>query len=158
MSIKEQVSKDMAAAMKAKDAERLGVLRMMRAEILNKEKESREKEVGDAEVIALLQKMVRQRKEAAEEFRSGGRPDRADKELAETIVIEAYLPAEIPEDEVRVVIEKTIEEAGAVGPKDMGKVMGQVMKALKEDGRTVDGGKVNAMVREALSGKGKEEA
>jgi uncharacterized protein YqeY len=157
MAIKEQISKDMAAAMKAKDSERLGVLRMMRAEILNKEKEKKEAEVGDPEVVSLLQKMVRQRREAADEFRAGGREDRAEKELAEISVIEQYLPAAIPEDEVKALIEKTVEESGAVGPKDMGKVMGQVMKALKEDGRTVDGGKVNAMVREALSGKGKEE-
>lgn len=156
MPIKEEISKDMTAAMKAKDSERLRVLRMIRAEILNKEKEAKGGS-EDADLIPVLQKMIRQRKEASDEFRSGGREDLADRELAEITIIEEYLPEEVPESEIRDLIAATISEVGAVGPKDLGKVMGRVMKALKEDGRTVDGSKVNALVREMLAGEGEAE-
>lgn len=156
MPIKEDISKDMTAAMKAKDSERLRVLRMIRAEILNKEKEAKGGS-EDGDLIPVLQKMIRQRKEASEEFRGGGREDLAERELAEITLIEQYLPEEVPETEIRDLIAATVSEVGAVGPKDLGKVMGRVMKALKEDGRTVDGSKVNALVREMLSGEGEAE-
>jgi len=158
MPIKESVSQDMTRAMKARDEERLRVLRMIRAEILNKEKEGAKGGSEDADLIPVLQKMIRQRREAAEEFRAGGRSDVAERELAEISIIEGYLPAEMPEEEVRMHVERAIADLAAVGPKDLGKVMGRVMKDLRAEGKTVDGSRVNAMAREMLAAAEKRES
>lgn len=156
MAIKERVLQDMTRAMKSRQEEPLRVLRMIRAEIQNKEKEGERGGDDDATLVPVLQKMIRQRREAAEEFRKGGRNDLAGRELAEIAVIEGYLPEEMPEEEIRAFIGRAIAEVGAVGVKDLGKVMGQVMKALRSEGKAVDGSRVNAMVREALAGPAKE--
>lgn len=144
--MKEKISQDIKAAMKNKETARLSTLRMMLAELVNKEKE-KGIPVTDEQAVQVLQSMVRRRKDAIEQFRSAGRNDLADKETAEIAIIETYLPAQLAEDEVRAHVRAAIEELHAQGPKDMGKVMGVLTKRLA--GR-VSGSVLSSIVREAL--------
>ncbi len=147
MRMVEQVEKDLVAAMKAQEALKLSVLRMMKAALKNKQIELG-KPLEDSEALAVLRTLVKQRHESVEQFRKGGREDLATKEEAEIKIVEKYLPAAVPDAEVDAAVAAAITETGAAGAKDMGKVMKGVMAKLA--GRTVDGKRVSEKVRAKL--------
>lgn len=147
MRLRDKVSKNLTAAMKSKDAERLSVLRMMKAAIRNKEIDTR-KELEDPETVQLLISLIKQRKDSVEQFAKGGRQDLADKESREIKVIEAYLPAAVSSEEIGSIIDAVIAETGAVSIRDMGKVMKACMARFA--GRPVDGAKVSEAVKSRL--------
>lgn len=151
MALKEQILEDLKSAMKAKDKDRLQVLRSLKAKL--QEKEIAERKDGEAtltedQAIAVLMKAAKQRKESITQFEEGGREDLAEKEKSELAIIEEYLPKMLTEDEVREVVSKKIADLGAEGPQDMGKVMGPIMGILKGK---ADGGLVSKVVKEELS-------
>ena len=147
MSIVEQVEKDLPAAMKAQEALRLSVLRMMKAALKNKQVELG-KPLDDAQAVAVLRTLVKQRHESVEQFRKGGRNDLADKEEAEIKIVESYLPAAATEEEIDAAVAAAIAETGATGSKDLGRVMKTAMAKLA--GRNVDGKRVNEKARAKL--------
>ena len=128
--MKDRIHQDLKAAMKARDAARLSTLRMILSEVQYKEKE-KGIAVDDQAVVQILQSMVRKRREAAEQFEKGGRQDLADKELSEITVIESYLPEQLTEDALRVLVCEAIAESGARGMQQMGAVMKGVMAKTK---------------------------
>ena len=148
MSLEQQLSADIATAMKAKDAARLTPLRMLKAALMNKSVEkNRAREAGeDLQVVSTL---VKQRRDAIEQFTNGGRTDLADKERAEIAILETYLPPSVSVEEIEQVVAQAIADTGATGPKDMGKVMKAVMAALT--GKTVDGKTISERVRARLN-------
>jgi len=148
MSLKIQLTDDMKAAMKSGDKDRLGVIRLINAAIKQREVDERIV-LDDAQVLAILEKMLKQRRDSVAQFQAGGRVDLADKENYEIGVIQAYLPAQMSAEEVDAVIAAAIAESGAAGPKDMGKVMGLVKP--KVAGRT-DMGKLSERVKAKLAG------
>jgi uncharacterized protein YqeY len=143
--LKEQIIADMTAAMKARGPE-LDALRMLKADIIKYEVSGAEKEATDEVVTDLIKKAIKQRKEAAEAFEKGGKSDMAQKELAEIKVYEKYMPEQMPEDEVRKVVQEVVSQMNA-GPADFGKVMGAVMGKVKGQ---ADGGLVNRCVKDIL--------
>ncbi len=149
MSLRERIQKDMQDALRQGDKERLSVLRMLRAAVRNAEID-RQHDLDDDEVVAVLTKAAKQRRESVEAYRQGGREDLAVAEEAELQIIEAYLPQQLSEKEVREIAARTIAELGAQGPQDMGWVMKHLMGQLRGQ---ADGRLVNAIVREILSGK-----
>ena len=148
MSLKERITEDMKAAMRAKDAERLGAIRMLTAAIKQKEVDERI-ELDDAAVVAIVDKLLKQRKDSIEAFEKANRKDLADKEKAEVVVLQAYLPARLSADEVAAQVKAIVAELGAKGPGDMGKVMGAVKAKLAGK---ADMGQVSAAVKAALAG------
>lgn len=149
MPLINQVEKDMMAAMKAQEALRLSVLRMMKTALKNKQIEL-QKELEDSEALAVLRTLVKQRRESVEAYRKGGRMDLADKEQAEIKIVESYLPAAPSDAEISAAVSAAIAETGAAGPKDLGKVMNAAMG--KFAGRNVDGKRINELVRAKLGG------
>lgn len=149
MAIVDRVEKDLIAAMKAQEALKLSVLRMMKAALKNKQIELG-KPVEDTEAMAVLRTLVKQHHESAEQFRKGGRNDLADKEEVEVKIVESYLPAAASDEEIDAAVTASIAETGATGPKDLGKVMKAAMARLA--GRNVDGKRVNEKVRAKLGG------
>ncbi|WP_127805465.1 GatB/YqeY domain-containing protein [Hydrogenophaga sp. NH-16] len=147
MSLKEKITDDMKAAMRAKDSERLGTIRLLTAAMKQKEVDERI-ELDDAAVIAVIDKMVKQRKDSITAFEQGGRADLAAKEAAELVVLEAYLPARLSADEIAVEVQAIVSALGAKGPGDMGKVMGAVKAKLAGK---ADMGQVSAAVKAALA-------
>ena len=147
MTLKERITEDMKAAMRASEKERLSTIRMLQAAIKQREVDERIT-LDDAQVIAVLEKMVKQRKESVAQFEQGGRADLADKEKAEIALLTAYLPAQLTEAEVDALIREAITATGAASIKDMGKVMGAVK--TKAAGRA-DMGAVSARIKAALS-------
>ncbi len=147
MSLKERITDDMKAAMRAKDAERLGTIRLLTAAMKQKEVDERV-ELDDVAVIAIVDKMLKQRKDSIEAFEKAGRQDLADKEKAEVTVLQAYLPARLSADEVSAQVQAIVAELGAKGPGDMGKVMGAVKARLAGK---ADMGQVSAAVKAALA-------
>ena len=148
MSLQEKIQSHMADAMRSKDQLRLSVLRMMKSAVKNKEVDKM-KALEEGEVIAVLNTLVKQRKDSVEQFRNGGREELAQKEEAEIKIIEEYLPAAASEEETRQAVEEAIQETGAATMKDMGKVMKATMARLA--GKTVDGSRVSQLVKEKLS-------
>ena len=148
MTLKERITEDMKAAMRASDKERLSTIRMVQAAIKQREVDERIT-LDDAQVIAVLEKMVKQRKESVVQFEQGGRADLADKEKAEIALLQAYLPAQLSEAEVDALIKEAIAATGAASIKDMGKVMGAVK--AQAAGRA-DMGAVSARIKAALGG------
>lgn len=144
--LKQRLDREMKEALKAGEKVRLGALRMLAAAVKNREVELRH-ELSDEELIEVAGKQVKQRKESAEAFDGGGRPELAQKEREEQAILQAYLPEGLSEDEVAALVDEAIAATGAEGPGDLGKVMGYVMGKAK--GR-VDGTVVNAAVRERL--------
>ncbi|MFA6001643.1 MAG: GatB/YqeY domain-containing protein [Thermoleophilia bacterium] len=138
MSITEKVQKDMIAAMKARDKERVSALRMILSQLQMGEKEARG-EFGEAEEFKVLATEKKRRLQAAEAFRDGGRAESALKEEAEAEIIDTYLPRAMTDDELTTLVDDAIAAVGAQGPRDTGKVMSHVMAkaAGKADGRTV---------------------
>lgn len=145
-TLKERITEDMKSAMRAADKERLGTIRMLQAAIKQREVDERIT-LDDAQVLAVIEKMVKQRKESIGQFELGGRTDLAAKEKAEIEQLQAYLPAQLSEAEVDALIKEAIATTGAASIKDMGKVMG-VIKA-KAAGRA-DMGAVSARIKAAL--------
>ena len=140
MALEQQIQEDIKTAMKAKDAVATAATRAIKGEILLfKTAEGGSKEVTDGDILKMIQKLVKQRKEAAEQFVAAGRQDLADNELAEAAVIERYLPKQLSEAEVEEKVKEIIAQVGATSIKDMGKVMGAANKALAglSDGRTI---------------------
>jgi len=149
MALTEQIQTDMVAAMRNKEAIRLGTLRMVKTALKNKQVEVGA-ELDDPSTIAVLNTLVKQRRDSAEQFRNGGRDEMADKEEQEIAVIEGYLPAAASDDEILAAVAAAVEETGAESMKDMGRVMKAVTAGLA--GKTVDGAAVSARVREKLQG------
>jgi len=149
MSLVEQIEKDLVAAMKAQEALKLSVLRMMKAALMNKKIELG-KRLDDPEAMAVLRTLVKQRHDSVEAYRKGGRDDLADKEAAEIKIVESYLPAAASEDDINVAVESAIAETAASGPKDLGKVMKAAMAKLA--GKNADGKRVNERGRAKLDG------
>ncbi|QBY03723.1 GatB/YqeY domain-containing protein [Thalassotalea sp. HSM 43] len=147
MSLFEQLSNEMKNAMRAKDKPRLGVIRMALSAIKQAQIDG-QKDVTDDDIIALITKMIKQRKESAAMYTDGGRPEQAASELAETVVLEEFLPQALTADEIKALIEQAIADTGAASMADMGKVMG-VLKP-KMQGRA-DLGQVSGQVRAALN-------
>jgi uncharacterized protein YqeY len=148
MSLKDQITDDMKAAMRAKDSERLSTIRLLIAEIKRKEVDERI-ELDDAQVVAIVEKMIKQRKDSISQFEGGGRQDLADKEKSELTVLAAYMPAGLSDEEVAAEVAAAVAASGAAGPQDMGKVMGILKPKLA--GRA-DMTAVSAQVKKALTG------
>jgi len=148
MSLKAQITEDMKTAMRAKDSERLGTIRLLLAAMKQKEVDERV-ELDDAAVIAIVDKLIKQRKDSIAAFEGAGRQDLADKEKAERAVLTAYLPARMSAEEVATAVKAIVAELGASGPGDMGKVMGAVKAQLAGK---ADMGQVSAAVKAALAG------
>lgn len=147
MSLLDQISLDIVSAMKAKDALRLSTLRMVKSALKNREIEKMAP-LDEAESIKILQSLVKQRRDSVEQYLDGGRPDLAQKEAAEILFIEGYLPAAIDEETIAIVVDQTLLELGTTSAKDLGRVMKAVMAKLS--GQAVDGKVVNALVRAKL--------
>ncbi len=148
MSLSEQIQKDLTAAMKERDELRLSVLRMMKSAIKNREIEKKHP-LEDAEAVQILNTLVKQRKDSAEQFEKGGRKELAEKETKEIGIIASYLPAEADEDEIREAIEAAVAETGAAGPQQMGAVIKAARVRLA--GKSVDGKFLSDQVRDRLS-------
>ncbi len=147
MSMKQQLTDDMKAAMKAGEKHKLGVIRLINAAIKQKEVDERV-ELDDTAVIAVLDKMVKQRKDSVTQFVAASREDLAEIERAEIVVIEAYLPAKMDEAEIVAAIQAAIAETGATGAADMGKLMGALKPKLAGQ---ADMGLVSKLVKQQLS-------
>ncbi len=148
MALKEQITEDMKNAMRAKDSERLGTIRLLLSAMKQKEVDERVV-LDDAAVIAIVDKLIKQRKDSIEAFQKAERKDLADKEAAELVVLQAYLPARLSAEEVTAAVKAIVGELGASGPGDMGKVMGAVKAKLAGK---ADMGQVSAAVKAALAG------
>ena len=148
MSLKDQITEDMKNAMRAKDSERLGTIRLLLAALKQKEIDERVV-LDDAAVVAIVDKLIKQRKDSIEAFEKAERKDLADKEAAELLVLQAYLPARLSLEEVAAEVQAIVTGLGATGPGDMGKVMGAVKARLAGK---ADMGQVSAAVKAALAG------
>ena len=152
MSIQDKIISDIKEAMKAKDQDKLRVLRSLKAKLMEKEISERkggEAKLTDEQAVEVLMKAAKQRKESIDQFEDGGREDLAENEKRELKIIDAYLPEMMSEDEVRDVVKQKIEQLGASGMQDMGKVMGPLMGQLKGK---ADGSMVSRIVKEELGG------
>ena len=147
MTLKEQITEDMKTAMRAKDSERLGTIRLLLAACKQKEVDERVV-LDDAMVIAIIDKLIKQRKDSITAFTTANRMDLANKESAELKVLEAYLPQRMSADEVKAAVAAIVASLGAKGPGDMGKVMGAVKAQLAGK---ADMGQVSAAVKAALA-------
>ena len=148
MSLKDQITEDMKTAMRAKDSGRLGTIRLLQAAMKQKEVDERVT-LDDAAVVAIVDKLIKQRKDSIAAFEGAGRQDLADKEKAEMAVLAAYLPERMSADEVAAAVQAIVAELGTKGPGDMGKVMGVVKTRLAGK---ADMGQVSAAVKAALAG------
>lgn len=147
MSLTEQLNQDMKAAMKARQADRLGTIRQLRSAIKNKEIELRQP-LDDTAILAVIGTLVKQRRESAQLYRDNDRPELAAKEEAELAILQEYLPAQLSEADLRAIIAAVIAATGAESLKDIGKVMPQVMARTKG---AAEGRLVNQIVKELLS-------
>lgn len=147
MSLKDQITEDMKAAMRARDSERLGTIRLLQAALKQKEVDERVV-LDDTAVIAIVDKLIKQRKDSVAAFTQAGRQDLADKESAEIAVLQAYLPARLSADEIAREVAAIVAELGASGPGDMGKVMAAAKARLAGK---ADMGAVSGAVKAALA-------
>lgn len=147
MSLRAAILDDIKTAMKARDAKKLEVLRFVNAQIKNKEIEVRPKEVTDEDVMSVLKKFVKQRKEAMDQFQAAGREDLVAKEKEESALIQSYLPEMLSEEKVKAAVDEAVKETGASSMKDMGNVMKVV---LAKTGGQADGKLVSSLVKNAL--------
>ena len=148
MSLEHTLGADIVTAMKAKDQTRLTALRMLKTALTNKSIE-KGRALDDGEEMQVVSTLVKQRRDSIEQFTKGGRQDLADKEKAEIVILNAYLPAAASDDDIAAAVANAITETGASNAKDMGKVMKAVMAALA--GKTVDGKKVSEAVKASLA-------
>ncbi|SRR6266481_1467941 len=151
MSISEQIQKDIVAAMRGREELRLSTLRMVKAALKNKEIDKRAP-LDDKESHQILATLIKQRRDAIEQFQKGGRQELADKEAAEIVLIEAYLPKAIGEEEVTAAVKAVIAEMGSPTMKDMGTVMKSAMAKLQASGARVEGKMVSEAVKKQLGG------
>lgn len=147
MSLQKQLEKDYISALKAKDQEKVAVLRMLKAAMKNLQVELR-RELTDQEILDVLVKQAKQRQDSITQFQNGGRQDLAEVEEKELVIIKTYLPEPLEEEDLLAAIRACIAECGAVGPQDMGKVMKTLLAAYP--GR-VDGKAASALVRQQLT-------
>jgi uncharacterized protein YqeY len=147
MSLYDRLSEDLKRAMKDRDQLRMDVIRMMKAALLNKELELK-KDLDDAEMSRVMTTLVKQRREAVEQYQKANRADLAGKELKEIDIIQGYLPQALSQEDIVRLVESTILETGAKGPKDMGTVMKAVMAKLT--GQTIDGKQLSELVKSKL--------
>ncbi|MCW5238329.1 GatB/YqeY domain-containing protein [Verminephrobacter eiseniae] len=147
MPLKEQITEDMKTAMRAKDSERLGCIRLLQAAIKQKEIDERIT-LDDAAVVAIIDKLIKQRKDSISAFAGAGRQDLADKEKAEMALLQAYLPERMSAEATRAAVQAIVAELGAAGPGDMGRVMGVVKTRLTGK---ADMGQVSTAVKAALA-------
>ena len=146
--MREKINDDLKTAMKAGDKDRVGTLRLINSAIKSADIDARPKDkISDADILTVMAKMIKQRRDSIEQFTAGGRPELAAKEAAEIAVIEGYMPAQMSEADAKAAIAAAIKETGAAGPKDMGKVMA-ALKA-KYAGQ-MDFGKASALTKELL--------
>ena len=150
MTLQEKIQTDIAQAMRSKDVLRLSVLRMMKSAVKNHEIEKM-KALEEPEVLAVLNTLVKQRKDSIEQFRKGGREELAQKEESEITIIDEYLPAAASDEDVGKAIEEAVLETGAASMQEMGKVMAAARAKLA--GKTIDGARVSQLVKERLGGK-----
>ncbi len=148
MSLRDTITNDMKTAMRAHDAARLSTIRMLLAAIKQREVDERVT-LDDAAIVAIVDKLVKQRRDSVAAYEQGGRADLAANEQSEIAVLEAYLPARMGEAELAAAIAKLVADLGASGPADMGKVMGAAKKAFAGK---ADMGQVSALVKKALAG------
>ena len=149
MGLKEQISEDMKAAMIAKNSERLGALRLIKAELLKAEKE-KGLALDSTREMAVLQSMLKQRRDSIEQFEAAGRTEMAAQERSEAEVIQSFLPQSLSEEEMNAIIDQVLAEAGTPDPKQLGKLMGQIMGKLKATGKPFDGKAANEAVKSRL--------
>jgi uncharacterized protein YqeY len=147
MSLKQQITEDMKAAMRAKDTARLGTIRLLTAAMKQKEVDERI-ELTDTHVLAIIEKMIKQRKDSITQFEAGGRQDLADIEKVEVAVLSTYMPAAMSDAEIQAEVAAAVAATSAAGPQDMGKVMGMLKPKLA--GRA-DMTAVSGMVKAALA-------
>ena len=147
MSLKEKITEDMKNAMRGKEAARLATIRLLTSAIKQKEVDERI-EVNDEQVLGIIEKMIKQRKDSITQFEAGGRQDLADIEKSELVILSAYMPAALSDAEVQAEVSAAVAAVGAAGPQDMGKVMGVLKPKLA--GRA-DMTAVSAMVKAALT-------
>ena len=147
MSLKDQITEDMKTAMRAKETARLGTIRLLLAAIKQREVDERVV-VDDAGVIAIVEKLIKQRKDSIEQFEKAGRTDLVDLESNEMKVLQAYMPAPLSADEISKAVQEAVAALGASGPQDMGKVIGVLKPKLVGK---ADMGAVSAMVKAALT-------
>ena len=147
MALKDQINDDMKTAMRAKDSARLGTIRLLMAAIKQREVDERIV-LDDAAVVGVVDKLIKQRKDSITAFESAGRSDLVEKESAELVVLQAYLPARLSAEEIAATVGQIVADLGAAGPGDMGKVMGAVKAQLAGK---ADMGAVSAAVKAALS-------
>lgn len=147
MSLKQQISDDMKAAMRAKDAARLGAIRLLLAAMKQREVDERI-ELSDADVVAIIEKMMKQRRDSISQYEAAGRQELADIEKFEIGVLQTYMPQQLGEAEINAAIAEAVAATGAAGPQDMGKVMGVLKPKLA--GRA-DMGKVSALIKAQLA-------
>ena len=148
MSLKDQITEDMKTAMRAKDSERLGTIRLLQAAMKQKEVDERVV-LDDVAVVAIVDKLIKQRKDSITAFEGAGRQDLADKEKSEMAVLQAYLPERMSAEETQATVQAIVAELGAKGPGVMGRVMGVVKTRLAGK---ADMGQVSAAVKAALAG------
>lgn len=130
MSLRERIQEDMKVAMRAREAERLGTIRMLLAAVKQREIDER-RVLEEAEVLSLVDKLIKQRKDSASQFRAGGRPDLAEKEEAEIVILSAYLPEPLAAEAIDALIGEAILAVGATGPRDMGKVLSSLRPQMQ---------------------------
>ena len=147
MSLKEKITDDMKAAMRAKESARLGTIRLLTSAIKQREVDERI-DLTDEQILAVIEKMIKQRKDSITQFEAGGRQDLADIEKSELVILSAYMPAALSDAEVQAEVSAAVAAVGATGPQDMGKVMGVLKPKLA--GRA-DMTAVSAMVKAALT-------
>lgn len=147
MTLKAQISEDMKNAMRAKDSVRLGTIRLLQAAIKQREVDERI-ELADEDVISVLEKMLKQRRDSIAAYESANRTDLADIEKAEVLVLQAYLPKQLTEDEVKALLEKVVSDMGATSIKDMSKVMGAIKPLVAGK---ADMGKISGLIKARLA-------
>lgn len=147
MTLKTQISEDMKVAMRAKDAERLGTIRLLQAAIKQREVDERI-ELTDTDVIAVIEKMLKQRKDSIAAYESANRIDLADVEKAEVVVLQSYLPQQLSDQEIKDVLDKVVLDTGATNIKDMGKVMAAIKPLVAGK---ADMGKISALIKARLA-------
>lgn len=148
MALKKQLLTDLKAAMKAKDKVRKSTITLIRAAILQEEKDKQIDDLEDSDIEAIISKQYKQRKDSLKEFEKAGRDDLIEQTKTEMAIIEDYLPKQLSPDEIGTIVEDTIQEIGAESMKDMGKVMKAIMPKVKGK---ADGKVVNQIVREKLN-------
>lgn len=147
MLLRSQIAEDMKAAMRAKDSVRLGTIRLLRAAIKQREVDERI-ELSDADVISVLEKMLKQRRDSISAYESADRADLAGVEKAEVVVLQTYLPTQLTEKEIKTILEKVVADAGATSIKDMGKVMGAIKPLVAGK---ADMGKISGLIKARLA-------